>query len=140
MILGFDDSLPARPGRVIVVGTSGSGKTTLASRIADILDVQHIEIDALFHGPEWTPRVSFEADVETFSSRPAWVTEWQYGSVRERLSERADLVVWLDLSHRTVMRQVIARTLRRRLRREVDRWTAGPMTDVVSSATRPPTP
>lgn len=59
------------------------------------------------------------ADVEAFSARSRWVTEWQYGLVRDLLAERADLLVWLDLPRRTVMRQVMCRTLRRRLRREV---------------------
>jgi adenylate kinase family enzyme len=44
-------SLPVRPRRVLVAGTSGAGKTTLASRVAALLDLPHIEIDALFHGP-----------------------------------------------------------------------------------------
>lgn len=47
------------------------------------------------------------------------MTEWQYGEVRALLAERADLMVWLDLPRATVMRQVVSRTLRRRLRREV---------------------
>ena len=81
--------------------------------------VPHVEIDALFHGPGWTPRETFTADVERFSAQRAWVTEWQYGSVRALLAERADLVVWLDLPKGRVMRQVIARTVRRRRRREV---------------------
>nr|WP_217899993.1 AAA family ATPase [Rhodococcus kyotonensis] len=118
-MIGPTDALETRPSRVIVAGTSGSGKTTLASRIAHILGTDHIEIDGLFHGPDWTPRASFEADVEEFSSRPSWVTEWQYGPVRDILADRADLFVWLDLPRRTVMRQVTSRTLRRRLRREV---------------------
>ncbi len=113
------EALPARPSRVLVAGTSGAGKTRLAARISEILDVPHIEIDALFHGPGWTPRETFEAEVLRFSSGPAWVTEWQYGLVRSVLAERADLLVWLDLSRVTVMRQVAARTLSRRLSREV---------------------
>ena len=113
------EALPARPSRVLVAGTSGAGKTRLAARISEILDVPHIEIDALFHGPGWTPRETFEAEVLRFSSGPAWVTEWQYGLVRSVLAERADLLVWLDLPRVTVMRQVAARTLSRRLRREV---------------------
>ena len=104
--------------RVLVAGTSGSGKTTLARRIARALDIPHIEIDALFHGPGWTARPSFVEDVEAFSRQLRWVTEWQYGIVRERLADRCDLVVWLDLPKRTVMRQVSARTVRRRVRRE----------------------
>lgn len=117
-LLGPSDALPHRVSRVIVAGTSGSGKTTLAAHIAEALAVPHVEIDALFHGPGWTPRPSFIEDVHRFSATPAWVTEWQYGSVRAHLSERADLVVWLDLPHAEVMWHVIHRTLKRRLRRE----------------------
>lgn len=117
-LLGHSDSLPRRPSRVLVAGTSGSGKTTLAARIADALAVPHVELDSLFHGPDWTPRASFEEDVLRFSEGPAWVTEWQYGSVRAHLAERCDLLVWLDLPRLVVMRQVARRTLVRRLRRQ----------------------
>lgn len=117
-LLGSDDELSHRPSRILVAGSSGSGKTTLARRIGDALGVPHVEIDALYHGPQWTPRPSFEADVQSFASTAAWVTEWQYGSVRALLAERADLLVWLDLPRRTVMRQVVRRTVGRRLRRE----------------------
>jgi adenylate kinase family enzyme len=117
-ILGPADALPGRPQRILVAGTSGSGKTTVAERIAAILGVRHVEIDGLFHGPDWVPQASFEADVHRFSAEPAWVTEWQYGSVRAHLAERADLLVWLDLPRWLVMRQVIGRTLVRRLRRQ----------------------
>lgn len=72
----------------------------------------------MFHGPAWTPREAFEAEVDEFSAAPRWVTEWQYSAVRERLADRADLMVWLDLSRVTVMRRVVQRTVRRRLRRQ----------------------
>lgn len=87
--------------------------------LSQALNVPHVEIDALFHGPGWTPRESFAVEVEAFSSRPTWVTEWQYHDARRVLSERADLLVWLDLSRATVMRQVVMRTIRRRLHRQV---------------------
>ena len=118
-LLECNQSLPARPRRVLVAGTSGSGKTAWASRIAGQLGIPHVEMDALYHGPNWTPRGSFMADVVAFAAEDEWVTEWQYSSAREILAARADLVVWLDLPIVTTMRQVTARTLRHRLRREV---------------------
>lgn len=120
-LLGPGDPLPHRPRRVLVAGASGSGKTTLAGRIAEALGIPHVEIDGLFHGPGWVPRPTFEADVEQFSAGPAWVTEWQYGSVRPLLAERADLLVWLNLPRPVVMRQIVGRTVVRRLRR-VELW------------------
>jgi adenylate kinase family enzyme len=118
-MLSVTDALPHRPRRVLVAGTSASGKTTLAARIGAQLGLRHVEIDALFHGPGWTPRETFEAEVEAFSAEPGWVTEWQYSVVRDRLAQRADLVVWLDLRRATVMRRVVQRTVSRRLRRQV---------------------
>jgi len=118
-LLDRSDPIPHRPRRVVVAGTSGSGKTTMAARIGAVLDVPHVEIDGLFHGPGWVPRPTFDDDVRRLVARDAWVTEWQYGRARPVLGARADLVVWLDLPVAVVMRQVVGRTLRRRLRREV---------------------
>lgn len=118
MLLAATDALPQRPKRVLIAGTSGAGKTSLAARLGQALELPHVEIDALFHGPGWTPRRSFASEVEIFSAQPCWVTEWQYDSVRAMLAERADLLVWLDLPRGTVMRQVVTRTVSRRLRRQ----------------------
>lgn len=116
--LAASDPLLVRPARVLVAGTSGSGKTTVAARIGEALGLPHIEIDGLYHGPDWTPRASFREDVVRLAATPCWVTEWQHGEVRALLADRADLLVWLDLTKSRVMWQVTRRTLRRRLRRE----------------------
>lgn len=117
-LLGPDDPLPARPCRVLVAGTSGAGKTTLAAAVGRALDLPHVEVDALFHGPGWTPRPSFVADVERLVDGDGWVTEWQYDAVRALLASRADLLVWLDLPRSRVLRQLVRRTVVRRLRRQ----------------------
>ncbi|MBM7830704.1 adenylate kinase family enzyme [Agromyces cerinus] len=106
------------PRRILVAGASGAGKSTLARQIAAASGLPFQEIDALFHGPDWTPRPSFVADVDAFTSQPGWVTEWQYDSARELLADRAQVLVFLDYSRARVMRQVVARTVRRRVRRE----------------------
>lgn len=110
--------MPELPRRILVAGASGAGKTTLARRIAEASGLPFQEIDALFHGPDWTPQPSFVDDVDAFTSQPRWVIEWQYGAVQPLLAERAQLLVFLDYRRGRVMRQVIVRTLRRRLRRE----------------------
>ncbi|WP_106401333.1 P-loop NTPase family protein [Actinocorallia populi] len=102
--------------RVLVSGISGAGKTTLGRRLQDLLALPHHELDALHHGPNWTRRAEFEADVEAFSAGPRWVTEDQYHSLLgDRLWRRADTVVWLDLPRRTVMGRVVRRSAARAL-------------------------
>ncbi|MCP2169377.1 adenylate kinase [Goodfellowiella coeruleoviolacea] len=103
---------------MLVAGVAGSGKTTLATVLADRLDLRRIELDALHHGPQWTPRPEFVADVTRLTEDPGWVTEWQHGQVRRLLLDRADTLVWLDHPRSLVMRRVVVRTLRRWALRE----------------------
>lgn len=99
--------------RILIAGPSGSGKTTFATRLGRLLDIPHTEMDSLHWGPNWTPRPSFEADVQRLIEQPAWITEWQYPQVRGRLLERADVVIYLRYSRAVVMRRVVRRTVRR---------------------------
>lgn len=101
-----------------MAGTTGSGKTTAARRIGAALDLPVTELDALHHGPAWTPRPEFLRDVEEFSSADAWVAEWQYPEARGLLADRADTMVWLDLAVPVTMTRVVRRTVGRRLRDE----------------------
>jgi adenylate kinase family enzyme len=106
------------PRRVVVAGASGSGKSTLAARLAAILDLSYVEIDGLFHGPNWEPRPEFLFDVDAFSAGPCWITEWQYSAARDLLASRADLLIWLDLRRRVTVWRAVRRTALRRVRRE----------------------
>lgn len=120
VVLRYDDPLPHRPARVLVAGVSGVGKTTLARRIATVIGAPHTEIDGLYHGPKWTPRDEFLADVHDLVAADTWTTEWQYRVAKSLLAERADTLVWLDLPFATVtLPRVVRRTVRRRVRREV---------------------
>jgi len=102
-----------------VAGVSGVGKTTLAGRIAALTGGPHTEIDALFHGPAWTPRPGFLGDVRSLIRTDAWTTEWQYDDARPLLAGNADLLVWLDFPFvRVTLPRLVRRTIRRRLSRE----------------------
>jgi adenylate kinase family enzyme len=115
----YEDPLPYPPKRVLVAGVSGVGKTTLAGRIAGLTGGPHTEIDAIFHGPAWTPRPEFLADVHSLVSADAWTTEWQYDAAQPLLAERADMLVWLDLPFvRVTLPRLLRRTVRRRWSRE----------------------
>jgi adenylate kinase family enzyme len=109
--------------RVSVVGSSGAGKSTFARAIAKRLDVPYFELDAFMHQPGWQqrPDPEFMKDVDKATSEGAWVIDGNYRRfvIEGPVWQRADTVVWLDLPRRTVMRQVIARTVRRAVTREV---------------------
>lgn len=109
------------PHRIWVTGSSGAGKTTLARRLALGLELDHVELDGLFHGPDWTP-----ADTDVLRARvaprlvaPAWVVDGNYRKhLEDLIADRAELQIALDLSTVRVMSRVIRRTLRRMVTRQ----------------------
>ena len=121
VLLGPADPLPPTTRRILVTGPSGAGKSTLRQTISTVLQLPTVEIDSLHHGPHWTPRPTFAADVDQFTAGRCWVVEWQYAQVRALLLDRADTLIWLDHSRWTVTHRVVRRTLRRRIHR-IELW------------------
>jgi adenylate kinase family enzyme len=105
--------------RVLVLGACGAGKTTLARQLAHRLGVAHVELDALHHGPAWTPRPEFAGEVDAATRAPAWVVDGNYRAVRDLLWSRAEALVWLDLPLAVIEARVVRRSLLRWLRGEV---------------------
>jgi adenylate kinase family enzyme len=115
------------PFRLRIVGTSGSGKSRLAAQVAAARGLARLELDAVFWAEGWTRRDHAEALalVRTFvAAHPeGWVIEGNWTSLLDGYLDPgtpggADVFVWLDHPRRVVMRRVIARTLRRGIRRE----------------------
>lgn len=106
-----------------VVGNSGSGKSTAARRLAERLDTQWVELDAIFHQPGWQPLEvdTFRARVAQVVAGDAWVVDGNYSAVADLVQARADTIVWLDLPRPDVMRQLLRRTLTRVVR-NVELW------------------
>jgi len=101
--------------RIIVIGTSCSGKTTLARRIADTLDIPHVELDALHWGPGWseTPTEEFREAVRQRVGADRWVIDGNYRKVRDIILARATDAVWLNYPFPLVFGRSLARTVRR---------------------------
>jgi adenylate kinase family enzyme len=113
--------------RINVVGVSGSGKTTTSRAIAERLGLPHIELDALFHGPNWSApdRDEFRRRVSNvLDSTDGWVADGNYtGYLDSLVLERADTIVWLDLPLRACLRRIGMRTWRR-IRTREELWAS----------------
>jgi len=105
------------PDRVAVVGTSCAGKTTLARSLSRALSVPHIELDALYWGPDWTPRPTseFRSRVEDAVEGSTWVIDGNYSIVRDLVWRNAATLIWLNYSFPLVFSRAVSRTLRRSL-------------------------
>ena len=100
--------------RISVVGPSGSGKTHTARQIATCLRIPHVELDALYWGPNWKVNRDFPDRVEdALENACDWVVDGNYRQVQDDVWSRADTVVWLDYSLPRTMWQIVKRTLRR---------------------------
>jgi hypothetical protein len=117
---GVVDQLSVR--RIVVLGVSGAGKSTLARELARLVDAPHVELDAIQHGPDWTPPPSeeFRARLATVTDGPAWVVDGNYIALTaDVLWHRADLIVWLDLPLWVVVPRLVRRSTARIVRRTV---------------------
>jgi adenylate kinase family enzyme len=132
--------------RVAIIGTSGAGKSTLGRTLATRLDVPYVELDGMFHQPNWSqlPSSEFERRVAEVAAQPSWVLDGSYSAVRHVIWPRAECVVWLDLPRLVVTSRVFRRTVRRcAIRQELwngnrDRWrdmlSTDPNTSTVAAA------
>lgn len=109
---------PLNLSRVVVVGTSCAGKTTLARRLSRILASEHVELDSLYWGPEWTPRPDFIQNVQAIVQRTRWVIDGNYSAVRDIIWQQSSAIVWLDYSFARVFSQALRRTAWRIMARE----------------------
>lgn len=110
--------------RFAVYGPTGSGKTSVARWIGALLDLPVIELDALFHRPNWqpTPEDEFRAKVLTALHRcpDGWVCDGNYRAVRALILPKAETVLWLRLPIRVVFWRLLKRTVGRA-------WTKEPL-------------
>src|SRR5438105_559942 len=99
--------------RIAVIGPSGSGKTWLAAQLASALGVRHIEIDALYHGPNWESCSLEELRERVTEARvgEGWISDGTYHQmIGELVFERAEAIAWLDLPARLVIWRLLRRT------------------------------
>jgi len=107
--------------RVSVVGTTGVGKTTVARTLAAKCSIPHVEVDALYWGPNWRPVPPdvFRDRIARVVAQDEWVLDGNFIVVRELVWQRVDTVIWLDYKLSTILCQLAGRTFSRVLGREV---------------------
>jgi adenylate kinase family enzyme len=98
-----------------VIGCSGAGKTTFGKRLAARLGCPFIELDAIYHQPNWTNLADdvFRARVAAAVASDRWVCDGNYPAVHPVVRARATDVIWLDPPKAVVMAQVVWRSASR---------------------------
>lgn len=105
-----------------MLGTTGAGRSTFAGRLAGAIGAPHVELDGFNHGPNWTPRPEFAADVADVLTWPGWVVDGNYvDRVAGTLWPRADTVIWLDPPLWVILPRIVRRTTGR-VRERTELW------------------
>ncbi len=108
-------SQPYWAQRINVVGTTNSGKTTLARRLSQVLGIPHVEMDALYWEPNWTPASAdiLAQRVAEATTSDRWILDANYGVVRDLIWPKATGIVWLDYPFPVIFPRLFSRTVRR---------------------------
>jgi adenylate kinase family enzyme len=101
--------------RIMIHGVTGSGKTTLSRRLAELLGLGVVEMDAIRHDGDWdaTPWDEFRERVRAaLESHPeGWVTDGNYSRAADIPLETADTIIWLHWPQRVTFVRVFRRTI-----------------------------
>lgn len=105
------------------MGGSCVGKTTLSRRLAELLGVPHIELDALHHDPGWQEASAELLQVRVRAALDAapdgWVVDGNYrAKLGSLVLERADTAVLLALPFGLTFGRALRRTIGRTITRE----------------------
>jgi hypothetical protein len=99
--------------RIVITGQSCSGKSTLAQRLAELSGTPFVEMDALFWKPGWQ-----ESEDDEFLEKLVaavegddWVVAGNYyHRTAFWLWARAETIIWLDFSWRSLGPRIVLRS------------------------------
>jgi adenylate kinase family enzyme len=99
--------------KVALFGPPASGKTTIARKLSSSLGIPHTNLDEiLFTDAGALPFNEFHTAAERITRKDSWVVEGNYSKLADVVWHRADVLVWLDLPLRLVVRRIVFRSLR----------------------------
>lgn len=124
--------------KIFVIGPPGSGKSTLAKNISLKIGAQHLELDSVNHQANWQSidKEEFRRIVGEATSGNSWVIDGNYlSTLGKDIWKSADAVIWLDRPFWVVLGRLLARTLRRTIRRE-ELWNGNKESFIVNFFTK----
>jgi adenylate kinase family enzyme len=102
--------------RVLVIGSGGSGKSTFSTRLGELLNLEVHHLDKLFWHPGWveTPRDEWLKIVTELTDRDSWILDGNFSGTLDVRMQKADTVIFLDMSRWLCLGRIITRVMRYR--------------------------
>ncbi len=97
--------------RILVLGSSGSGKTTFAIRLARILGLTAVHLDAHFWKPGWiaTSQSEWRSVVSRLIQEPTWVMDGTFENSLDLRIPAADSIIVIERSRWICLWRVLKR-------------------------------
>lgn len=97
--------------KIAVIGSPGSGKSTLSRKLAALLGIEAVHLDALYWQPGWveTPPERWDEIVREIVNRDSWIIDGHYGRTLDMRLVAADTVILLNMSRFRCMWRAIKR-------------------------------
>lgn len=111
---------PSNISRINVVGTSGSGKSTFAKALANKLNYNYVEMDAIWWKENWQniSEQEFLLRLEEVLNYSAWVLDGNYTITTSVKWKNVQMVIWLDLPFYTTLYRAIKRAMVRAITKQ----------------------
>ena len=95
----------------MVIGCCGSGKSTFSMKLRKKLKLPLIHLDQYYWRPNWTetPKGEWENIVKKLASKEDWIIDGNYGKTLDLRFERADTIIYLDVSTIKCLYRVLKR-------------------------------
>ncbi|WP_411846105.1 hypothetical protein AAFN60_21660 [Roseibacillus persicicus] len=121
------DSLPPPQlgQRVLIIGSTNAGKSTLGTRLAEDLNLPHVDLDALNWQKDWvglhqSDPERFREKIRAATAGDSWVVTGNYTNFSQELIwPRVETIIWLDLPLGLLSRRLLRRSRQRWRTREL---------------------
>jgi adenylate kinase family enzyme len=99
--------------KIIIYGNPGSGKSTLAVRLQQLLNIPLYHLDQYFWRPNWQEpvRAEYEKIHNNLCDLPEWIIDGVSTTTLEYRIQKADIVIFLDVSRYVCLYRVFKRAL-----------------------------
>jgi len=120
--------------KISIIGHSGSGKSTLAKRLSEKFNIPYLQIDRFWFeaGGVKLKRGDNEGDqriksyvkdkVLEFIKQDSWVSDGWYSKLQPLISEKADLIIFLDIPLYCRLFNHLVRIIKTDRHKELTKW------------------
>jgi len=108
--------------KICIIGTIGSGKSYLAKKLSQEFKIKHYCLDNIYWAKKYSKKRNIESRIKELKKvvkNKKWIIEGVFFSWTEDVFKKADIVIWLDLEHKFLRRNLLKRYFKKKFKGEL---------------------